>query len=238
VIGRDGPVKPFELIRWARQQARQHDLKLLDAHVLLVLATYANADCIAWPSLRTLALDSGLQPTPDGRNSAVSAAIARLEDLRLVWSKQAGHGHPAKRELLFKPEALPAQPSAVPEGSTVEASGPAFRPDGQQPSGLTEEKDQRNGQERTPRTSTSERPDDAFRSRGRQSPFQQEDQDENTGDQVSEVELLTAYLVRRHPEYTAEEIRGQVARQQRAGSDPYLALVELARSDANGGSHQ
>lgn len=108
MIGREGDVKPFELIRWARAAASRHSLKPLEAHVLLVLATYANADGIAWPSVKTLALDCGLRPTSTGRNSSVSAAISRLEELQLVWTKQAGHGQPAKRELLFNPAAEPS----------------------------------------------------------------------------------------------------------------------------------
>lgn len=121
MIGRTDPVKPFELIRWAREQVRVHNLKPREAHVLLVLATYANAKAEAWPSLRTIALDCGLSPkkqvATDGRvtysNSAASAAIRQLEDLKLVWTKQAGSGRPAVRELLYNP----AQPSATPEGT-------------------------------------------------------------------------------------------------------------------------
>ena len=172
MIGRDGPVKPFELIRWARRQATVHGLRTLEAHVLLLLATYANEDGVAWPSLKTLALDSGLRPTKDGRNSAVSAALARLEELRLIWTKQGGHGRPSQRELLFNPASQPsahtegsrpdakAQPSGSPEGSAsqsgAEPSGYAEasnrtlpgQPSGYaevQPSGYAEENCQGNG---------------------------------------------------------------------------------------------
>ena len=40
----------------------------------------SRSDALAWPSIKTLAIQSGLRPTRDGRNSAVSAALARLED--------------------------------------------------------------------------------------------------------------------------------------------------------------
>jgi hypothetical protein len=113
VIGRaGGQVKPFELLRWARAQASAHHLRTLEAHVLLLLATYADKDAIAYPSIRTLALDSGLKPTKDGRNSAVSAALGRLQELQLVWTVQGGHGASARRELLFNP----GQPSGPGDG--------------------------------------------------------------------------------------------------------------------------
>jgi Helix-turn-helix domain len=127
VIGRHDQVKPFELIRWARQQAREHQLKALEAHVLLVLATYANKDGIAWPSLKTLALDCGLKPrrreTKAGRvyytNTSISEALSRLADLQLVWTRQGGNGRPARRELLFNPArshpASRTQPPRPPE---------------------------------------------------------------------------------------------------------------------------
>jgi hypothetical protein len=122
MIGREGEVKAFELIRWARHQARAQHLRPLEAHVLLLLATYANtANCTAWPSLRTLALDSGLKPTSDGRNSAVSAALSRLEELQLVWTCQGGHGRPARRELLFNPAVHVApKPSREPAATPVQ----------------------------------------------------------------------------------------------------------------------
>jgi len=125
VIGREGPVRPFELIRWARAQARieQRDadgnarrLTQLEAHALLVLASYANAEAKAWPSIRSLALDCGLVPRrperKDGkasawRNDALSKALDALQDFQLIWSKRGGPGRPATRELLFNPDALP-----------------------------------------------------------------------------------------------------------------------------------
>lgn len=165
MIGREGPVDHFELVRWARHQASAAKLTSREAHVLLLLATYANNDAVAWPSLRTLALAAGLKPTRDGRNSAISAALARLEELALIWTKQGGHGQPARRELLFNP----AQPSGRAEGSLVssapvhadepsgspegsEGSGPR-QPSGPQdaePSGFQEEKNQQQEPEERP----------------------------------------------------------------------------------------
>lgn len=119
MIGRTEKVRPFDLIRWARAQSRVHGLAPREAHVLLLLATYADDTATAWPSIRTLALDCGLSPTSDGRNSSVSAAISRLEELRLLWTKQGGHGHPARRELLFDPATWRRQqPHGDTEGST------------------------------------------------------------------------------------------------------------------------
>jgi hypothetical protein len=139
MIGREGEVRAFEMIRWARHQARAQHLRPLEAHVLLLLATYANtANCTAWPSLRTLALDSGLKPTSDGRNSAVSAALSRLEELQLVWTCQGGHGRPARRELLFNPAVhVAAKPSREPAATPVQP--PLMNP---LPSGLPEGQDQ------------------------------------------------------------------------------------------------
>lgn len=172
MIGRDEPVRPFELIRWARDQARAHNLRPVEAHVLLVLATYANEEATAWPSLRTIATDCGLRPTAQGRCSSVSAAIRRLEDLRLVWTRQGGHGKPARRELLFNPVQRSAQtePSADQGSVTQEpsagqrsvepepTSSPAFRADGQQRSAHTEQNYQENGQ----LNGQEERPEEAF----------------------------------------------------------------------------
>lgn len=126
MIGRVDSVDHFDLVRWARTQVSEKRLKQVEAHVLLVLATYANKECIAWPSIKTLALCCGLKPTPDGRNSAVSAALQRLQDLGLLWTTQGGHAKPARRELLYRRTESPQhvqrsarpsveQPSAEPE---------------------------------------------------------------------------------------------------------------------------
>jgi hypothetical protein len=172
VIGRTGPVRPFELIRWARQQARAHGLRPLEAHVLLLLATYANEDAQAWPSVAALAMDAGLavtrRPNRPPSNSSVSAALVRLEELQLIWRRQAGRG-PARTELLFNPTAaVPA--SGVQEGyGPVRPSAPgpfALRQAGAEASGRQEVKCQKNGHEGTARTSTPERPDDGLRQAG------------------------------------------------------------------------
>lgn len=176
MIGREDPVRPFELIRWARDQAVVHSLKPVEAHVLLVLATYANEEAKAWPSIRTIAGNCGLRATGDGRCSSVSAALQRLQDHKLVWTTQGGHGRPATRELLFNP-----QPSAVTDGTWAEpfvvtdGSGgqpsvltdTAFRPDGPEPSVLTDQNYQRNCGENDQENGQAERPDEAFRSGGR-----------------------------------------------------------------------
>lgn len=157
----------MDLIRWARRQSGARDLKPLEGHVLVTLATYANKQAVAWPSIRTLAIDCGVRPTKDGRNSAVSAALARLEDLGLVWTKQGGHGAPAKRELLYRPDqpsvvadgnavAEPPQPSGTPDGTPVDRFFAAFRSDGPQPSGTEDQKEPGNGQNSNNRKTTTE----------------------------------------------------------------------------------
>lgn len=135
MIGRHGPVKPFDLIRWAREQTPAHDLKPLEGHILLVLATYADADAKAFPSIETLARRCGLKPKAvrgkDGTvhyaNSAVSAALARLEDLQLVWTTQAGHGKPAIRELLYNP-GQPAADGEIPSTASLPRGGSPAAP--------------------------------------------------------------------------------------------------------------
>jgi len=126
MIGRSEPLKPFELIRWARQQARDKELKPLEAHVLLVLSTYANDQGVAWPSIKTIAEDCGRKPTASGRHSQVSAAIAALESHQLLWTRQGGHGKPAQRELLWNPQRSPLrEPKSVPQESSVDNSVPS-----------------------------------------------------------------------------------------------------------------
>lgn len=161
MIGRQGEIRPFDLIRWARQQAVTHNLRTLEAHVLLLLATYANKDAIAWPSIKTLARQSGLRVYEDergARNAAVSKAIARLEELGLLWTKQGGHGHPARRELLYNPAAdPPSQPFAEDGGSSADTPAQPPASVGAEPPTSAGEKDhcigQLNGQEETARGS-------------------------------------------------------------------------------------
>lgn len=110
MIGREGPVDHFDLVKWARRMAGACSLKPTEAHVLLVLATYANEDAEAWPSLKTLAFACGRAPSADGTCSTISRAIRGLEKRELVWTKQGGKGRSAKRELLFDP-AYPMRPA-------------------------------------------------------------------------------------------------------------------------------
>lgn len=154
MIGRDGPVRPFELIRWAREQAGALELAQLEAHLLLVLATYANRDAACWPSLRTLARDCRR-----GR-SQISAALRRLEELDLVWSVQGGRGRAARRELLFNPNPTNGGEPCAADGAaeTVRPAGlqdvarkrSAVRPAGLtavRPAGLHVVNGHRNGQD-------------------------------------------------------------------------------------------
>lgn len=188
MIGREGQVEPFALIRWARGQAREHDLRPLEAHVLLLLATYANRDAIAWPRIATLALDVGLtvkrrqrRDPRSGRirssegNSAISAALARLEELQLIWRKQAGRGRAVRIELLFNPSAqaegnTATKPSAVAEGKQPQARPPEIRlPSASAEPALRERggRSTRNGQNGNPNPDfNGERPDDALRQGG------------------------------------------------------------------------
>jgi DNA-binding MarR family transcriptional regulator len=148
VIGAQINASNFELLRWARTMAREHRLRPNEAHVLLLLATYANREAVAWPSLRTLALDAGYKPTDSGTCSTISSAIARLEDLGLVWTKQAGHGKAARRELLYRPPA--AEPSETEEGTEPsaiqEATVEPSATEEAQPSANAEQKNQTNHQ--------------------------------------------------------------------------------------------
>jgi hypothetical protein len=159
-MDRRAPVKPFELIRWARSCAHvlgpdgRPALKPLEAHVLLVLTTYANDECLAWPSIRLIAADCGRRSTNDGHNSSVSAALNALEvEHVLLATKQSGRGRPAIRELLFT-----EQPSAMQEGSESLPSGMQDA----QPSGMQDQKYQENTQ--------TEHPDRSLPSRRKASP--------------------------------------------------------------------
>jgi hypothetical protein len=179
IPARTEAVRPFDLIRWARKQASiEHELpdgsptrlKPIESHLLLVLATYCDGEATCWPSVRTLALDCGLKPYRDGRNAAVSAALARLRELQLVWTKQGGHGRSARRELLFNPGAQPhataegtlQKPHAVTGGRTpqphADAGGSANNTVGQphatacvQPHATTDPKYQRKGKKKRPK---------------------------------------------------------------------------------------
>jgi hypothetical protein len=166
VIGRTGPVDRWALIRWARAQAVAHELKPLDAHVLLVLATYANSECEAWPSIKTLALDCGLKPTPprprkDGkasawRNNQISVALDRLQEKQLIWSTRRGPGQPAVRELLFNPDALASgQPDGMPSGKADVKDPPGSLQPSERQDGLTSGGQDRNNQTARAQTATT-----------------------------------------------------------------------------------
>lgn len=125
MIGRQEAVDHFELVRWARAQAhpdKRHvgthaqtgeplpgrPLRPLEGHLLLVLATYANENGIAWPSVKALAEDVGYKVRERERNgrvifenSHVTKVLADLQDVGLVWSRRRGRGQSAERELLM-----------------------------------------------------------------------------------------------------------------------------------------
>ncbi len=150
MIGRKESVRPLQAIRWARNQVTERGLKPLEAHVLLLLATYVNEDGEAWPSIRTLALQAGVKPTKAGTSSAVSKAIRGLEEAGLIWSRQGGSGRPAIRELLFDPSAEKdgsrdvSNPSArmADEENDGGAQALAILPDGCVPSAQEDAKSQ------------------------------------------------------------------------------------------------
>lgn len=89
----------FAWIKGARAQAARPELSPLAAHVLLILATYANRNGAAWPSIATIARDAGRSPTEKGKHSGVSRALRELESLDLVRTTRKGHGQPALRQL-------------------------------------------------------------------------------------------------------------------------------------------
>lgn len=101
MIGREGPVDHFKLMRWARRMASACALKPIEAHILIVLASYANEKGEAWPQIKTLTRDCGRTPTPTGSNSAISTALGSLQKKELIWTRGGGKGRPATRELLF-----------------------------------------------------------------------------------------------------------------------------------------
>lgn len=92
----------FRYIAWARGAA-QRCANRSDAHVLLVLATYANARGEAWPTRATIAKDCGLAVKGDGTqgaSSSVAESLRRLRDAGLIDSVQRGKGRSAKHRLL------------------------------------------------------------------------------------------------------------------------------------------
>jgi hypothetical protein len=155
VIGRADDLTGYECNAWARRKARECGLTPIQAHVLLILATYAGSDGKCWPSIRTIALDAGYKPRADGTCSAISEALHDLgpwhkhlkgevrskkkngevvrwavdteHGLDLVWTSQAGRGRPAVRELLITQDDR-SKPSSTEEGSAEVPEVPAVAP--------------------------------------------------------------------------------------------------------------
>jgi Helix-turn-helix domain len=167
MIGRTEPLKPFEAIRWAKARAREKDsngkprLRQLEAQLLLVLATYAGEDGVAFPSVKRLAENCALKADPS--HSGVHRALRRLEDLGLIWTRQAGRGHPARRELLVQPaEQFPTGNSKSTEQQSPHGDGKCGAGDGSAVPGqgheLSPDEDtnyQANGQEEMPKNRTA-----------------------------------------------------------------------------------
>ena len=110
---------------WARQMVRERGLKPIEAAVLHNLVSYSNERCEAWSSIATIAGDLGYKVKANGMNSAIRAALVRLEEEQLIWtpSRRRGERGPFIRELL-----CPALPSATTDSGAVEC--PRHRPPG------------------------------------------------------------------------------------------------------------
>ncbi len=124
-----GQVNALHLIRWAREQTVERGLGGTEAHVLLLLATYADGDARCYPSLATLARRCGLKASEEGRNSTISAAVASLEDRGLISTRQAGRGKSPTRMLMFDdqrsdPQERSGQRSGLQERSDTLRSDP------------------------------------------------------------------------------------------------------------------
>jgi len=88
-------------LAWARDAVAEHGLDSTAAHVLLVLATYANPDGWAWPGRPTLMADTGCsRPTVD-------RALMRLRAVGVVEHQPAAPGRPARYRLTM-PKLHPA----------------------------------------------------------------------------------------------------------------------------------
>ena len=103
----------FELVRWVRRMVRACDLTPSQAHVLLVLAGYANGECRCWPGIKRLAEDCGYKvkarANPKTGNdshssSAIEKALGELEGRGLIKTVSRGYRKPTVRELLYFPE--------------------------------------------------------------------------------------------------------------------------------------
>jgi hypothetical protein len=110
-----GKIRPFAWINGALACAHRPDVDPTMAHVLLVLAKYADGDGVAYPSIARIACDTGRKPkASNGGNGAVSSALRRLEQLGLITTIRRGNGQSAVRRLL--PAVLGLSPSDVPPG--------------------------------------------------------------------------------------------------------------------------
>jgi hypothetical protein len=157
MIGRDGQVQHHDLKRWAREQASTGRLSRLEAHLLLVLATYCNGECICWPSRETLAGDTV------STVSGVAKALRGLEEKRLIWSTQGGNGRSARRELLCNP-AVPgeAQLEVAHKRSAVPSEPPSSARGGTR----STKKDQGNSARARSRSGSSRKDQDSSAPRG------------------------------------------------------------------------
>lgn len=83
------------IIEWAREQATEKRLKPLEAHLLLILATYCDDTGTASPSVAQLAEGAGLSvkhrrrcdrsaPRNTNESNAVSRALAALREKGLI----------------------------------------------------------------------------------------------------------------------------------------------------------
>jgi hypothetical protein len=92
----------FHYIAWAREVACQCHTRG-DAHVLLYLATRANDEGEAWPSLGTTARECGLRVKADkakGASSSVSGSLKRLRKAGLIETTQRGAQRASVHRLL------------------------------------------------------------------------------------------------------------------------------------------
>jgi len=105
---------------------RERDLKPRDSLILHILVGYADPrtqPVLAYPSIKRIAEDAGYTVTQrtkrdrSGRQrtsyhcSTVSAALDRLREQGVIWTRQHGRGNTARHELLYRP-----LPSDGPEG--------------------------------------------------------------------------------------------------------------------------
>jgi len=119
----NAPRDPWALLRAARAAAVHHELPPTEAHVLLILATYANSAGEAFPGLDTLARDARRV------RSVVAAAVAELGRRGLVERKRRGPSQPALTRLLL--------PGLTSNGPDVNTSGEPDVNDSRRPVGRT-----------------------------------------------------------------------------------------------------